>query len=115
MSVKLLRYVYMTGIVAMVLGAADPMEGSLLIAAGAVMLAFSSHFRKERYSKIFLASALMILFGVFSLWFVSSLGGFDPKREWWWLVFIVPYPIGWIVSIVTLVVKAVKKTRTVSV
>ncbi|OJW81105.1 MAG: hypothetical protein BGO69_03315 [Bacteroidetes bacterium 46-16] len=114
MRVKLLRYVYIISIIALLLGAADPMEGSIVIAAGAVLLALSAHFQKDRYSKIFIASALMIFFGVFNLWFVSSLGGFDPKREWWWLVFIIPYPVGWIVSVVTLVVKAVKKTKTVS-
>lgn len=114
MRVKLLRYVYIISILALLLGAADPMEGSIIIAAGAMMLALSSHLQKDRYSKIFIASALMIFFGVFSLWFVSSLGGFDPKREWWWLVFILPYPIGWIISLVTLVIKALKRTKTVS-
>ena len=115
MRMRRIRYAYITGIIALLLCAADPIEGSLLAASGAILLAMASHLQKDRYSKIFLASALMILFGVFSLWFVSSLGGFDPKREWWWLVFIVPYPLGWIASVTTLIIKAIKKTRTVSV
>jgi hypothetical protein len=30
------------------------------------------------------------------LWSVSSLGGFDPETEWWWLMAILPYPVGWL-------------------
>jgi hypothetical protein len=87
------------------------MEGSLAIAAGSIMIASSTMLWKDSYRGVFVVSAIMILIGVFSLWFVSSLGGFDPKREWWWTAFIIPYPIGWLISIVTLIVRLIRKPK----
>lgn len=106
---KLTRYVYIAGVIATIAGAIDPLEGSVLIAAGSILLVISSYFRNDRYFKIFLIAAIFIITGVSVIWYVSSLGGFDPKREWWWTVAILPYPIGWLINIFTLIIKAVRK------
>jgi len=108
---KLIRILFIVGACALILGAIDPMEGSLAIAAGVILIASCTMLWKDSYRNIFLASAIMILIGVFSLWFVSALGGFDPKREWWWTAFIIPYPIGWLIAVVTLVVRLIKKPK----
>lgn len=106
---KWIRYVFIAGVIATIAGAIDPMEGSVVIAAGSILLAISSYFRNDIYLKIFLIAAIFIIIGVTAIWYVSSLGGFDPKREWWWTVVILPYPIGWLINIITLIIKAVKK------
>ena len=103
------RYVFIAGVIASIAGAIDPMEGSVVIAAGSILLAISAYFRNDIYFKIFLIAAIFICIGVSAIWYVSSLGGFDPKREWGWTLVILPYPIGWLINIITLVIKAIKK------
>ncbi len=106
---KWIRYIFIAGLVATVAGTIDPMEGSVVIAAGSILLAISTYFGNDRYFKIFLIASIFITIGVSAIWYVSSLGGFDPKREWWWTVVILPYPIGWLINIITLIIKAVRK------
>jgi hypothetical protein len=106
---KWIRVVFIIGVTAMIFGAFDPLEGSVLIAIGSICLALAGYFMSDRYKKIFLASSVMIIAGVSALWFVSSLGGYDPKKEWWWNIFILPYPVGWLINIIALVVRWVKR------
>ena len=105
---KWYHVVFIIGIAATIIGAIDPLEGSIVIAIGGICLAVATYFMNDRYFKFFLVGAIMILFGVSALWFISSLGGYEPKKEWWWNVFISPYPLGWLVNIITLMVRWVK-------
>jgi hypothetical protein len=107
----LIRIIFIVGVIALIIGAIDPMEGSIAITAGSVCIALSTLLTRDRYRKIFLVAAIMILIGVFCLWYVSSLGGFDPKHEWWWDALILPYPIGWLLSVSILIIRAVKKKK----
>jgi hypothetical protein len=106
---KWIRYVFIIGVIATIAGAIDPLEGSIVIAAGSILLAISAYIGNDRYFKIFLIAAIFIIISVSAIWYVSSLGGFDPKRDWWWTVVILPYPIGWLINIITLIIKAVRK------
>ena len=106
---KWIRYIFIAGVIATIAGAIDPMEGSVVIAAGSILLAISTYFGNDRYFRIFLIASIFIAIGVSAIWYISSLGGFDPKREWWWTVVILPYPIGWLINIITLIIRAVKK------
>lgn len=105
------RRFYVTGIILIIIGALDPMEGSILIELGTLLLTITTQLSKDRHKFLFLISTLLISVGFFSLWFVSSLGGFDPKTEWWWLIFILPYPIGWLALIVLLITRAFNKAK----
>ncbi len=108
---EILRILYIAGVVALVVGALDPMEGSVVVATGSVLTAVATHMLGDRHRSIFLVLAAMIVTGVGSLWFVSSLGGFNPKTEWWWLVAIAPYPLGWLAAVVTLIFRAVRRRK----
>lgn len=110
-NTKLLRIAYIVGIVALIVGALDPLEGSVIIAIGSTLVAFSTYFTRDRHSKIFMISAIMIVIGVFFLFFFSSLGGFGGTStlSWWWGTLILPYPIGWLITIVMLVVGRIQK------
>lgn len=105
--------IYVIGVIALIIGAIDPLEGSVIIVAGSLLIALSTYLRKDRHWKIFLASAIMIIIGVIFLFYLSSLGGFGGTStlSWWWGTLILPYPIGWLMSIVLLVVRKVKKAK----
>ena len=111
MNTKWIKVLYITGIVAIILGAVDPLEGSVVILAGSALISVSAYLNKDRHLKIFLISFLMIVIGVVSLFSLSSLGGFggSSSLSWWWGLLIVPYPIGWLMSIALLINKAYRK------
>jgi multisubunit Na+/H+ antiporter MnhB subunit len=112
-KIKWTRVVYIIGVIALIIGALDPMEGSVVIASGSALIALSTYLTHDRHWKIFLLSLIMILIGVFFLFYLSSLGGFGGTAtlSWWWGTLILPYPIGWLISIVILIIRAVKKPK----
>ena len=52
----------------------------------------------------------MMVFGVIFLFYLSSLGGFPPL-SWWWGILILPYPIGWLMLVTTLIVRAINPKK----
>jgi hypothetical protein len=71
------RVLVIAGLAVMVLGAIDPLEGSLIILPGSVLLT------------------------VGALWGLSSVGGFGGPggRSKWWGLVIAPFPVGWVMGI----------------
>jgi len=116
-KIKWPRVIYIIGIVALIIGVIDPLEGSIVIAAGSVLITLATYLTHDRHRKLFLLSMILIAIGVSFLFYLSSLGGFggDSKLSWWWGLLILPYPIGWIMAIVLLIVRLTKgqnlKTR----
>lgn len=102
---------FIIGVAAMILGTLDPLEGSVLILGGTFLMLLTTYLLQDRQWKLFLASFLMILTGVFFLFYFSSLGGFGGKSElsWWWGTLILPYPAGWLMNVVVLIRKAIQK------
>ncbi|NVO19504.1 MAG: hypothetical protein HXX13_07375 [Bacteroidetes bacterium] len=103
--------VHILGVVLIVIGTVDPLEGSVLIAAGSGLLALTTWLRRDRNWKLFLLAFIMIVEGVSAMFYFSDLGGFGGKSSlsWWWSSLIVPYPIGWILVITLLILRAVRK------
>jgi hypothetical protein len=110
---KWTRVIYIIGIVALIIGAIDPMEGSVVIAVGSAMIAFSTYLVKDRHRMIFIFSFFLILVGIFFLFYLSSLGGFggDSDLSWWWGILILPYPIGWFASVIVLITRIFNKPK----
>jgi hypothetical protein len=110
-----LRGIYITGVIALVLGAFDPMEGSIVIATGAMLLTVATYQWHDKYRKAFLVSFIFIAIGVFALFYLSSLGGFGGNStvSWWWGLLIVPYPIGWLAAVVVFIIRYVKNRKVV--
>lgn len=89
------------GAAALVVGALDPLEGSVVIAvaAGVVMVAAHlGHLHARRW--VDWGGALAML-GVAVLWAMSAAGGIGPStgRSYWWLLLLAPYPVGWLLSL----------------
>ena len=95
----------------MIIGAADPLEGSVVILTGSALITLTIYINKDRHLKIFMISFLMILIGVISLFSLSSLGGVGGNSylSWWWGLLMLPYPIGWLFSIALLIIRALQK------
>jgi hypothetical protein len=110
---KWTRIIYIIGVIALIIGAIDPLEGSVVIMAGSALLALSAYATSDRHSKIFTASLIMIVIGVAFLFYFSSLGGFGGTStlSWWWGLLILPFPIGWLTIIIVLIRRAIENKK----
>ena len=105
---------YFAGIAALIIGILDFLEGSVVIAAGSLLITIATYLTHDRHRKLFLFSTILIAIGVSLLFYLSSLGGFggDSPLSWWYGLFVLPYPIGWLMAIVLLIVRLSKRDRT---
>lgn len=107
-----LRYLRILAIALLFIGALDPLEGSVLITVGSILLAAQVYWSGDSRRRLYVTTALMILVGVFFLFFFSSLGGFGKGHlSWWWGLFILPYPMGWMITVISLLDNSIKKRR----
>ncbi|HET9571723.1 MAG TPA: hypothetical protein VFP20_09990 [Bacteroidales bacterium] len=103
---------YTVGILAFFLGVLDPLEGSIIILIGSVLMTLYKYLRGDRHKRGFLAGCLLIAVGVGYMFYMSSLGGFGPEAmPWVWGIPMVLYPIGWFLTAVLLYLHAQMKWK----
>ena len=97
------RILTIAGGIAMLAGAIDPMEGSLLILPGSGLVALGTFLgESERRLVAFRVWVfVLIAVGVGALWGLSTAGGLggNSGHSMWWAVLILPYLIGWSMGI----------------
>jgi len=97
------RILIIVGSIAMLVGALDPMEGALVILPGSGLVALGAVLGQNgrRLIAFRVGVFILIAIGVGALWGLSRVGGFggNSGRSMWWGVLILPYLIGWCMSI----------------
>jgi hypothetical protein len=96
------RILVIVGLVLMVAGAIDPLEGSLVILPGCGLVALGAFFGRSRHRRLLLWAFILTAVGVGVMFGVSSVGGFggNTGRSMWWALTILPYPVGWVMGLV---------------
>jgi len=99
------------GLVAMILGAIDPLEGSVVIVFGSLLSAIGAWMAGSRHFKLLILSFCLIVIGVAILFGLSSVGGIggDTGRPMWLMIVFLPYPVGWIMGLVGAIKKLSEK------
>ena len=94
------RWIVIVGLVLMVIGVVDPMEGSVVILGGSILVAVGAFLSRTRYTVPIIALVLIAI-GVGAMFGLSALGGVggNTGRSIWWLLLCGPYPIGWILGL----------------
>ncbi|MBX7246408.1 MAG: hypothetical protein K1X53_13000 [Candidatus Sumerlaeaceae bacterium] len=89
------------GLVLMVLGAVDPLEGSLVILAGSALVAVGALLCHSRSQRVAWWALGLTSTGVALMIVLSQLGGLGGSRgvSVWWGLLLLPYPIGWLLGI----------------
>jgi len=109
------RILFPIGVVAMVAGALDPLEGSVVILAGSGLVALSTWLGNHDRSLAIYRTWLfgMIAFGVVVMFAMSAVGGLGGKtgRSMWWALVLLPYPVGWLLGIANLAARAIDRVR----
>lgn len=106
------RILVIVGSIAMLIGAIDPLEGSLIIFAGSGMILLGTILGKSRHRILlyWVWVFILIAVGVGLVWGLSAIGGLGGTtgRSLWWGLVLLPYPIGWIMGIVGLIIRLIE-------
>ena len=109
---KLSRILFVIGVIALITGAIDPLEGSVIILFGGTLVTFVTYFTHDHQWKLFLIFDILIALGIFFLFYFSSLGGFGKNAmSWWWFITVIPYPLGWFAMISLLIARTIKRVK----
>jgi len=109
------RILVIVGSIAMLIGALDPLEGSVVILVGSGLVALGTFFSQvgRQLLTYWISVFTLIAVGVAAMFVLSAFGGIGGTsgHSMWWGVLILPYPIGWIMGIVSLLLRLVRSVR----
>jgi hypothetical protein len=96
------RVLLITGLVCMVVGAVDPLEGSIVILLGTGLATLAAFLAKSHRLGFFVWSFALVVVGVGVMFSLSAFGGLGggTGRSLWWGVVVLPYPVGWVMGLV---------------
>jgi hypothetical protein len=96
------RVLLVVGFIGMLIGAIDPLEGSLVILPANALVALAAVLAKSRYRTLLVTGFILVAGGVAALWGLSALGGIggNTGRSMGWGLVVSPYPLGWLLGIV---------------
>jgi len=99
------RTLVIAGLVLMLAGILDPLEGSVVILGGSALAAAGAYFSKSRRYRLQVTASALIAVGVAALFGLSAFGGVggNTGRSMWWLATCVSYPIGLVIGLVSAV------------
>jgi hypothetical protein len=85
----------------MLLGAIDPLEGSLIVLQGTGQVALGALLGKSRRRVLLYWSLALVAIGVGAMWVLSAFGGFGDSTglSKWWGLLLLPYPVGWLMGV----------------
>ncbi len=102
------RILISVGGAAMLIGAIDPLEGSLLILPGSGLVALGVFLgtQDRRVVRYALWVFILIFSGVSAMFALSALGGVGGPSgvSIWWSILVLPYPVGWLMALVGVIV-----------
>jgi hypothetical protein len=104
------RILVILGLFGMLVGALDPLEGSIIILPCAGVAAIGVFIGHTSRRKLLYTAFLLIAIGVGAMFLFSAIGGFGGAsgRSYWWALTVAPYPIGWILGIVAAILSLVE-------
>lgn len=112
-SLKFPQILYGIGLALLVGGILDPLEGSIVIWIGSGLLTLSYYLRKDAlWRKLFFAT-LLITIGIGMMFLLSDIGGIGGNSPYsiWLGLLILPYPIGWIGSLLWIIQRALQNKK----
>jgi uncharacterized membrane protein len=87
------------GLIAMLVGAIDPLHGFIIILPGSGLVALGAFVGKSQHRKLLYLAFAFTLLGVGAMAGVGTFTDSHGRSEWWTLSYL-PYPAGWVMSLV---------------
>jgi hypothetical protein len=97
-----MRILIGVGGAAMLAGALDPLQGSLVVLPGSALVALGALIGGSPHRRMLRGAFNLVAVGVGALWILSALGGVggESDRSSWWLRAVLPYPAGWVLGLI---------------
>lgn len=109
------RILVIVGSIAMLVGALDPMEGSLIILPGSGIVTLGTFLGNSGRGLLlyWIWIFILIAVGVGALFGLSAFGGIggNSGHSIGWGILILPYPVGWIMGIVSLLFRLIRSVQ----
>jgi len=109
------RILVVAGGIAMLAGVLDPLEGSVVILVGSGLVTLGTFLGDTgRSLRAYWACVFaLVAVGVGAMFGLSAVGGFGSTtgRSMWWGLPILPYPVGWIMGMVSLAARLIRSFR----
>ncbi len=109
------RILVIAGGIAMLAGVLDPLEGAVVILVGSGLVTLGTYLGNPERSLLvhWICIFVLIAAGVGAMFALSAMGGFGGTsgRSMWWGVPILPYPVGWIMGLVSLSARLIRSFR----
>ncbi|MBI9094433.1 MAG: hypothetical protein JEY71_06085 [Sphaerochaeta sp.] len=113
---RLSRILVIVGSISMLIGSLDPLEGSVIILAGSALVVWGTYLAKcqHRILVYWIWVFILLALGFAMMWMLSAFGGIGGStgRPMWWGLIVLPYPVGWIMGMTSLIVRLVRFIRT---
>lgn len=95
-------FLILIGLIAMFIGAIDPLEGSVIILPGSALVALGALVGKVPRRKLLYWAFGLTAFGIATMFVMSAFGGVggNSGHSRWWLLVFLPYPVGWIIEVI---------------
>ena len=99
---RLSWFLILIGLIAMFVGAIDPLEGSVIILPGSPLVPLGALAGKVPRRKLIYWAFGLTAFGIATMFVMSAAGGVggNSGHSRWWLLLFLPYPIGWIIEVI---------------
>lgn len=100
------------GLILILIGTLDPLEGSVLILIGVALALIGASLGRSRHRTLLAWALGLTAAGIGILFGMSAIGGIGGStgRSMWWALTLVPYPAGWVMGIVG-AVKALREKQ----
>jgi len=101
------------GLLAMLVGAIDPLEGSFVILPGSGLVALGAFLGNSRHRALLCWAFVLIVAGVGAMVVLSMFGGIGGRSGhlMWWGLFILPYPVGWIMGLAGVIFRMIESFK----
>jgi hypothetical protein len=101
------------GLLAMLLGGLDPLEGSVVILPGVAVATLGAFLAHSRYTKLLCWALAAVAVGIGAMVLMGASGAFTGRRDhlMWWGLLIAPYPIGYLVGLIGAILRVVETLR----
>jgi hypothetical protein len=103
------------GSIALVVGALDPMEGSVVILLGSAVLVIGAYVHQTFPHELrnWVIVFVLVAVGVVALFTMTALGGIGRstgRSDWWGLV-LLPYAVGWVLGVLGIIREVIQFFR----
>lgn len=107
------RILAIVGLFAMLVGGLDPLEGSVIIVPGVAIATLGAFLGHSRFTKLFYWSLALVALGVAAMFTIGAVGGLGARRGYlmWWGLLIAPYPLGYLLGLVSGVLRVIESFR----